>query len=150
MYTFGIASDVVVIGRDCEEGTPVEAQTYYVLATGDKGQRLRHFFEMVDTVKKDDPEEGLYFFVPLPEGEVEAKMNRLLERIKAHVAAGGKLNSIHWTPTYPVYGSDEYQDQEAQGLHVMWERAVEAGDPGLRGSDIYADAGMGHLRALAA
>jgi hypothetical protein len=131
MVTFGVASDVVSLGRHGEDGEEQFAEVFYVGMTTRSGRRFNHSFRLLNKElrKFEEPEEQYTYeaWVRLDEDEIKGRLQRLCDRIEAHVAAGGKLNQTYWDETYAMYGSEAYECQEAEGLHLIWERLHDDG-----------------------
>ena len=125
---FEVRDDLVDLGRD-EDGSVVVGRSLYVVAEDDAGHRWAHDRSFLDRVRAFDPDFGPYW-ARREEGAAEAESDRLLARIEAHVAAGGRLDSAHWVEIDPAYGSAAYQDLDAVGYFRSRERhaAREAGE----------------------
>lgn len=130
MITFGIVSDLVSLGIHGEDAQEEFAEVFYVGMTTASGRRFNHFCRFLNKELRrfEDPEDGLYeFWVAKDDDVIRAGLQRLCDKIEAHVAAGGKLNQIYWEETYAMYGSEAYETQEAEGLHLIWERLLDDG-----------------------
>jgi hypothetical protein len=121
MLTFELASDTMFFGNHWEDGEPIFGMVFYVLAQMADGTRYRHFHNYTSKVKTFDNQELVWFWADRYEEAKEAA-ERFFERVKAK----GTINRENWVETYPVYGSDAYIQQEAEGVHLEWERRTEA------------------------
>lgn len=111
--SFGYRDDLVRVGRDPEEGTDIFDLSYYVVAEDDLGRRWAHEHAFFDR-----------------DGDAKASVERLVRRIEAHVAAGGRLDVDRWVEIDPAYGSEAYQGLDDVGYFAARERhqAREAGE----------------------
>lgn len=128
--TFGVREYLDQIATDREDGTPVIASAFYVAAQDETGRRWAHDHSYIDHVLAYDAEDGIRHWVRREDGTAGAAAARLLARIEAHVAAGGKLNAEHWNEIDPAYGSPAYQALDDLGYFAAHERqaARDAGE----------------------
>lgn len=106
-----VVSELYVAGTT-EDGQEYHAERYLVQVEYADGTRLVHNnyfngcrYEFVN----DEGYYGPLFHDIRPEAKVQA--GRLAERVKAALDAGQDINPIHWQATYPVYGSEAYQEE---------------------------------------
>ena len=124
--SFGVREDLVDLGRD-EDGSVVVGRSFYVVAEDEAGHRWAHSHSFLDHVRAVD-EDGLRYWARRDGADAGAE--RLLARVEAHVAAGGRLASEHWVEIDPAYGSAAYQGLDVLGYFAARERqaAREAGE----------------------
>lgn len=67
----------------------------------------------------------LVYIGPLAHG-TQSLANALADRINQHIAANPQWapRDKHWEPTYPVYGSEEYQASGEEANWAAQERAM--------------------------
>ena len=118
MVAFGVVSESADYGRDPEEGSPVIALVYFIMAEFKDGRRLRHNVNFPTLERVEDEDVGYSF---RRRYDAEERAERLLRRIEAR----GEITDAHWNESYPVYGSDAYIAADAEGDHIAWERRAE-------------------------
>lgn len=114
MY-FEIASDLYQAGIT-EDGERFTAETYYILATDESGNRWSHFTRF-NGCMVEHHEDGTCFHDVRE--SAKAKAAKLLSRIEA----AGLINSDYWSEARPMYGSDAYQAY-GQADDLAWEKAL--------------------------
>lgn len=112
MLNVYIRSDLVPDGRN-EFGTEQEKTEYYIVAESETGQRLR--LESVSIVNRDYTDE-----------QCEAYLQPTVDKIKNHLAGGGKLNPDCWCEIDPCYGSQRYQDLDSTGFFYQREKREDS------------------------
>lgn len=105
--TFGIVSDLYEAGIQ-EDGVPFIAETYYILAEDEYGNRWSHNTRFNGCGVSTDLE-GLPHFTDI-RTNAKARAQMLLDRINA---AGGQIDLEHWSEARPAYGSKAYQEYGA-------------------------------------
>lgn len=106
----GVCDDLVQVGIT-EDGEADIARHFYVLAEDSEGRRWAHIHGI--TAHRGRAEAAA------------AHLERLCDRIRAHLAAGGRLHDAHWCETFPAYGSKAYQGLAQVGYFRAEERARE-------------------------
>lgn len=101
-----VRSDVIHIGRSWEDGEPIEGLYFYILARDAAGNQWVHPRGLANSELRWDKEYGIDY-VERFEG-VEQRQERLAQRIRDHLAAGGKLDFDQWEEIDPAYGSEAY------------------------------------------
>ncbi len=109
--TFSIVSDLYEAGIQ-EDGVPYIAETYYILAEDERGNRWSHNTRFNGCTVSTDYEGFTRFTDTRTNATARAQM--LLNRI---TAAGGQINFDCWSETRPAYGSEAYQEY---GAHDDW------------------------------
>jgi hypothetical protein len=95
-FDFGIASDLVSLGQDPEDGSPRIGHRWFVSAEDvASGRRWRHAHSVVTT-----------------DGEEPEELRCLLARIVAHGIS--PVGREHWREAEPAYGSTSYRAQEPE------------------------------------
>lgn len=121
---FAVRSDVVeaVRGHATEDGVPLLAEVFYVLAEDAEGRRWAHEEQFLNaTVHTAD--EG-WRFVTYDKGEAEAKAQALADYFDRVGTAG--LTEAEWNETDPAYGSAAWQALAATGYFRDRERMEDA------------------------
>lgn len=108
MLDIYIRSDLVSDGVD-ECGTPKEKTEYYIVAESETGQRIR--LENASIVNRDYSDE-----------QCIAYLEPTVNKIKNHLAGGGKLNPDLWYEIDPCYGSQRYLDLDSTGFFYRREK----------------------------
>lgn len=104
-----------------EDGADYIGLVWYVLAELDNGQRFAHGHRFHSTKAEYCEEIGCMVF-PDNSEQAETESEQLAERIRNHVAAGGKLDLGLWREVDPRYGSTAYSDLEITGYFKERER----------------------------
>lgn len=117
------ASEIYEAGKT-EDGEAFFAEVYFVRAEADNGACLRHQAAFRGAIRRHDADEGVVWFADVRR-EARAKAERLAQRVRDHLAAGGSLDLAHWDEDFPVYGSEAYQAEGA--WWAVRERAIEDG-----------------------
>lgn len=112
MLDIYVRSDFVYDGTD-ECGTPKEKTEYYIIAESATGQRLR--LESISIVNREHSDD-----------ECIAILERTVNKIKLHLASGGKLNQDHWYEIDPCYGSQRYIDLDNTGYFYKREKREDS------------------------
>lgn len=112
MLDIYIRSDLVPDGSN-EFGTPQEKTEYYIIAESATGQRLR--LESVFIVNRDYTDE-----------QCMAYLQPTVDKIKNHLAGGGKLNLDYWCEIDPCYGSQRYLDLDSTGFFYQREKREDS------------------------
>ena len=97
-----------------EDGRDVIGSRYFILATGERGDRLRHFANFSDIVVHVDEEYGHEWFEPRPEARDNA------EQLLARINARGTITPEFWDWNRPAYLSDAYLEN-----YEEYERDIE-------------------------
>jgi hypothetical protein len=103
-----VRSDVVIVGRDDEDGSPIEALCFYVIGEAPNGHRIAHDTSWCNRGATGRDEDGFRRW-PRDNGEAERKAERLAAKVRQHLAGGGSLDATRWREIDPCYGSDAYQ-----------------------------------------
>lgn len=103
MLTFSIGEQFHKFGTT-SDGCDFIGSRYYIVATGDRGERLRHFTDFVDTKVHQNDEDGYTVFEFVPEARTKAEqlLNKIQER--------GTITEEFWDWMQPAYLSDAYMD----------------------------------------
>jgi len=115
-----IASNLYEAGRT-EDGDPYVAEWFHIVAESESGRRWVHSFSLAGALATRCEETGEPHFIDIRE-EAKARLGRVVARINAHLAAGGRLSKEHWREIDPAYGSQSYQDQGVEERRWMEER----------------------------
>ncbi len=92
---------------------PQAVERFFVLFETSKGRRFQHEVSFPSVELAHDAEEGPYY---RRVWDAADKAEALADRVRAHVAAGGKLDADRWVEVQPAYGSDAYIAFEASEI----------------------------------
>ncbi|EBS4516642.1 hypothetical protein DQT32_04435 [Salmonella enterica subsp. enterica serovar Braenderup] len=107
-----VRTDLVPDGfTEC--GSPKEKTEYYIVAESETGQRLR--LESVSIVNRQYTDE-----------QCQQYLERIVNKIQNHLAAGGKLNQDYWYEIDPCYGSQRYIDLDSTGFFYHREKREDS------------------------
>lgn len=122
-----VSSDVYSVGYG-EDGEK-HSEVFYVVAEADNGSRWAHMvsFQGARKVAVDDPEFPMPFYFKDIREEAKAAAEKLAERVRAHLAAGGKLDASRWGSIDPRYGSDAYASLDSGGYFKEREKREDQG-----------------------
>lgn len=112
MLDIYIRSDLVSDGLT-ECGSEKHKTCFYIIAESDTGQRLR--LTSVSIVNRDYTDE-----------ECIQYLERTVNKIKNHLAGGGKLNPELWEEIDPCYGSQRYVDLDSTGFFYRREKSEDS------------------------
>ena len=112
MLDIYVRSDLVANGRN-EFGTEQEKTEYYIIAESETGQRLR--LQTVSVVNREYTDE-----------QCQQYLERIVTKIKLHLAGGGKLNQDYWEEIDPCYGSQRYIDLDSTGFFYHREKREDS------------------------
>lgn len=115
LYNAGLTAD----------GEPFEAEMYYVQATAPNGRRWMHQEPFYGAVAGTNEFTGEPEFIDVRD-QASARAEKLANKIRAHIAAGGLLDGAHWFEKDPVYGSAAYDSLDAAGYFKEKEKQAEA------------------------
>lgn len=126
-----VRSDVIHIGKSWEDGEPIEALNYYVLARAPDGRQWVHTDSRINRSLHWDDEHGIDYIERHENAEPDCE--QLAARIRAHLERGGLLklgNEEFWVEIDPAYGSEAYQELDRTGYFRTMEimRAEDAGE----------------------
>lgn len=126
---FAVRDDLVQVGRDPEDGTPVYARNLYVIAEDDAGRRFAHEHSVCDREPRTDEEFGTVW-CNRPRGDADAEIEALRAWIETAYRGGKRLDPIRWNEIDPAYGSRAYQvlDDERFFRNREIKEAHEAGE----------------------
>jgi len=88
-------------------------ESFFVQFVTSKGRRFRHEVSYPAAELVNDPEDGPYY---RRVWDAADRAEAFAGRVRARLAAGGKLNVDHWVEVDPVYGSDAYIAFEASEI----------------------------------
>lgn len=121
-YNVTTASDIYLAGRT-EDGDDYTAEAFFVLIEDQSGCRWRHHLSFAGCAVGHDPD-GFTTFADI-RAEAQAKADRLADRVRRHLAAGGDVDLAHWEEDFPAYGSQAYQAEGA--WWAVREKAIDQG-----------------------
>ncbi len=107
----GVVSELFQVQGD--DG-PEVFERFFVSFETSKGRRFQHEASFPACELADDVEEGVTYYRRV--WDAADKAEALADRVRAHVAAGGKLDADRWLEVQPVYGSDAYIAFEADEI----------------------------------
>ncbi|QOI70975.1 hypothetical protein pEaSNUABM50_00035 [Erwinia phage pEa_SNUABM_50] len=107
-----VRSDLVSNGRN-EFGTEQEKTEYYIIAESSSGQRIR--LDSVSIVNRE-----------YTDSQCTEYLERIVTKIKNHLAGGGKLNLDYWYEIDPCYGSQRYIDLDSTGYFYKREKREDS------------------------
>lgn len=135
--TFDVHSDLFDAGRHPEDGSPMEGEAFYVVATAPDGKRWQHksswafapcgeciaHFSFGEPPEDDasDAEKAAWAdgcgkcgrgTERVSKEVAEAECTKLIARIEKAIKEdvwGGPIDNPHWVEARPVYGSEAYQ-----------------------------------------
>ncbi len=114
-------------GERTEDGNPVYAEAWKIIAENDYGERLLHtmtdFWDMKDYDGPDVEGEWMPRLVHDPEGVKRAE--RYAKKIQDNIDAGGSIDRDRWYDIDPRYGSPAYRDFGTEDSLIAWERDQE-------------------------
>lgn len=102
--TVSVVTDLYQAGIT-EDGTPFIAEVYLVVAEKEDGTRWAHSHTFPGA-EVGVSEDGFSFF-----DDVREDAKDQAEALAARVEEAGEINLLHWSPTYPAYGSPAYQNE---------------------------------------
>jgi hypothetical protein len=106
-----IASDLFEVST--EDGLAA-FERFFVYFETYKGRRFRHEVAFPAAELTHDAEEGISYYRRV--WDAADKAEALADRVRTHVAAGGKLDADRWIEVEPAYGSDAYIAFEANEI----------------------------------
>ena len=112
MLDIYIRSDLIENGRN-EFGTNQESSEFYIVAETESGQRLR--LDTVSITNRDCTDE-----------QCQKYLEVVVNKIKNHIAGGGKLNKDCWGEIDPCYGSQRYIDLDSTGYFYQREKREDS------------------------
>jgi len=114
----GVRSELAVIGRCPEEGTPIHAEFFDVIVETADGRRWARGASYANREWLRDDEHEFGGFFAWVDGEQAA--NRLAKRIEA----ADQIDLTHWHEIDPCYGSAAYIAQDTETDQILRERAA--------------------------
>ena len=78
------------------------ATSYYIMVADQKGNQWAHNWSLQSN--------------KVGHHEARERVEKMLERMKNHLDAGGSLNMEHWGETTPMYGSQAWQSYEREEI----------------------------------
>lgn len=116
-----LVSDLFNVGRQ-EDGVPFVGERYFAELEDSTGRRWRHRVSADGAVNLGLDEDGYGPYFQDTRAEATARIGKLVARVAAHLAAGGKVDFDHWYEVDPAYGSDAYVGQGIEARRVWEER----------------------------
>jgi len=120
-FEASVVSDLYLAGRK-EDGVPFHAECFYVQVEAEDGRRWAHSLVLKGCRVEVSEEDGWSVFIDIRD-EVRPVVEALAAKVNARLAAGGKLNKLHWDERSPAYGSEAYINGGAELETIMWEKA---------------------------
>lgn len=105
-----------------EDGEEFIGHIFFVRATAPNGQRWMHVRGFDGVTSEEYEDSGVLVFGDNRESAGEAA-EKLADKVRAHLASGGKLDMEMWGEVDPVYGSQAYDSLDSMGYFKAREKA---------------------------
>ena len=120
-FEASVVTDLYLAGRQ-DDGVPFHAECFCVQVEAEDGRRWVHALTLKGCRVEVSEEDGWSVFIDIRD-EVRPVIEALAAKVNARLAAGGKLNKLHWDERSPAYGSEAYINSGAELETIMWEKA---------------------------
>ena len=117
-----VRPEVYHAGLD-EFGTPFHAVRYVIVAELPSGARWVHYRGFNGCQRWTHPDDGFDVFEDIRPSAL-AQARRLINRIRPHLRAGGRLDMSCWHEAAPAYGSEAYIRTGQSRIDALAERAA--------------------------
>lgn len=109
------------------EDGPEVAECWHVSGVTKHGRRFYHERAFPSVERTYDAKEGFWYWRPVKAAAV-INATKLADRVRAHLANGGKLDMARWVEVGPLYGSDAYIQFEANEIAPALDCIARGGD----------------------
>lgn len=108
-----------------EDGEEFIGHIFFVKAEAPDGRRWLHNRGFDGVTSEEFEDSGVNVFYDNRD-KASSDAEALADKIRAHLANGGKLDPAHWNEGDPMYGSSAYENLDATGYFKEREKQEAA------------------------